>query len=123
MSKMTGTLSENEMQGFIRNLDKIQHLDPKNYVEATIEHYFTHVVYHDMPVEYGMKIAEELLKFLNDHSAINTKKASDWQIGVKLQSFRGLFSRFFRKHKLPEENALNLLQFIEIAAREATKYE
>jgi len=117
------SLTPDEMLGFIRNLDSVQHLDPKTYVIAAIEHYFTHVVYHDFPTEHGMKISQELLKFLNEHSAVNTKKANDWLIGVKLPSFRILFSRFFRKHKLTEETAQNLLQFIELTAKEAAKYE
>jgi len=116
-------LSADEMFGFIRNLDKMEHLNPKNYVIAVIQHYFTHVIYYDFPAEHGMNIGEEFLAYLKRHSAVNIQSVSDWHIAVQLQSFRSLFSRFFRRHSLTEANAQNLLQFIQVAVGEARKYE
>ena len=62
-------LTEEEMRGFLSNLDRATFsTEPEKRreerVRAVVEHFFTHVLYHDMPSEYGLKIAENLLRFI-----------------------------------------------------------
>ena len=60
-------LSNNEMAGFLSGLP--QWLSTKQKIQAVIEHFFTHVLYRDFPSEYGLKIAENLLKFIEKAEA------------------------------------------------------
>lgn len=55
-------LNENEMKGFLNGLPKW--LDSEKRMRAAVEHYFTCVQHPNMPKDYGMKIADNLLQFL-----------------------------------------------------------
>jgi hypothetical protein len=55
-------LSDNEMNGFLSGLP--QWLSEEQRVKAVVEHFFTHVLYRDFPSEFGLKFAENLLKFI-----------------------------------------------------------
>jgi hypothetical protein len=122
-------LSKNEMEGYISNIDKIQHLDPNNYPRAVVEHFFTCVLHRDMPTEFGLKLANELYKFLQKHSDLKDNLES-WSKAIKLTSFRVLIESFFsNKLTLPTDrlsrikSAQNLCQFIQLAIECGEKYK
>ena len=55
-------LTENEMLGFLKNLPS--YITKEQRVQAVIEYFFTHNVFHDMSSEYGLRFAKNLLKFV-----------------------------------------------------------
>lgn len=63
-------MTENEMQGFLTNFTRTVTLSPDankrrgDFLRGTIEHYFEHHLYADMPTEFGQKIAEALLSYI-----------------------------------------------------------
>lgn len=121
-------LSKNEMEGYIRNIDKIQHLDQNNYPRAVVEHFFTCVLYRDMPTEFGLKHVNALYKFLQKHSYLKDNLES-WSKAIKLTSFRVLIESFFSNRlTVPLDrltrikSAQNLCQFIQLAVQYAEQY-
>jgi len=55
-------LSANEMAGYLSGLPKW--LSKEQRVQVVVEHFFTYVLYRDMPSEFGLEIAKNLLVFI-----------------------------------------------------------
>jgi hypothetical protein len=113
-------LSENEMEGYIRNLQS-QGLYVEHFVKAVIDHYFIQVLFHDMPTEYGLTFSEELQSRLTTDADIvlRTKEAYE---KIKHPQFKEQVIAFFKEKGLPKENAENLFSFIQFALKKAGQY-